>query len=204
MTWKELQTITLQKMFITAEDDPLSSGLSDPFLPAMPAAANEGLLLLSTAGRFILRCLQIPAEAAPEGDMECYDLKALCEDFYAFDMSQIYLRCARGYRRAEGLSTEGESILWLPHVKDAVWTVYYLAYPAPITGDTLPDTLLPLHPEAAVLLPLYMASQLYKDDDAGLASLYRQEFEIGLDTLRRRALKLHPSDGQITGLTRWW
>ena len=31
--------------------------------------------------------------------------------------------------------------------------------------------------------PLYIASQLYKDEDLGLATLYRNEFELGLDRL---------------------
>lgn len=37
--------------------------------------------------------------------------------------------------------------------------------------------------DACVLLPLYMASQLYKDDDISLATTYRNEFELGLDEL---------------------
>ena len=45
------------------------------------------------------------------------------------------------------------------------------------------DYELPLDREVAVLLPLYMASQLYKDDDNGLATSYRNEFEIGLESL---------------------
>lgn len=33
-------------------------------------------------------------------------------------------------------------------------------------------------PDVAVLLPLYMASQLYKDDDNSIATIYRNEFEV--------------------------
>ena len=42
---------------------------------------------------------------------------------------------------------------------------------------------LELAEDAAVLLPLYIASQLYKEEDLGLATLYRNEFELGLDRL---------------------
>jgi len=35
------------------------------------------------------------------------------------------------------------------------------------------------------LLPLYMASQLYKDEDVGLASIYRNEFEVGREQFLR-------------------
>ena len=38
-------------------------------------------------------------------------------------------------------------------------------------------------PEVAVILPLYMASQLYKDDDNGIATSYRNEFEVAFERL---------------------
>jgi len=37
--------------------------------------------------------------------------------------------------------------------------------------------------DACVLIPLYIASQLYKDDDISQATAYRNEFEIGLQDL---------------------
>lgn len=37
--------------------------------------------------------------------------------------------------------------------------------------------------DACVLIPLYIASQLYKDDDISQATAYRNEFEIGLQEL---------------------
>lgn len=37
--------------------------------------------------------------------------------------------------------------------------------------------------EACVLIPLYIASQLYKDDDISQATVYRNEFEVGLQDL---------------------
>ena len=37
--------------------------------------------------------------------------------------------------------------------------------------------------DACVLIPLYIASQLYKDDDISQATAYRNEFEVGLQNL---------------------
>lgn len=37
--------------------------------------------------------------------------------------------------------------------------------------------------DACVLIPLYIASQLYKDDDISQATAYRNEFEVGLQDL---------------------
>ena len=63
------------------------------------------------------------------------------------------------------------------------FTIYYRAYPEEIT--TLTDDLyeLPIDPEVYALLPLYMASQLYLDDDAGVATQYRNSFEVGFERL---------------------
>lgn len=204
MTWGEIKRITLQKMFAYGGDDPLADDLARPYLPGMADAANEGLQLLATAGRYIQRCLRLGPEPNPEGDMLPYDLSKLTDDFYLLDPEQIYLSTPSGRGPADGAQTEGESILWLPVVPDGTYTVYYYAYPAPLTAATPDSQVLALHPEATVLLPLYMASQLYKDDDAGLAVLYRQEFDVGLETLRRSAPRLRSGRSSFRSLTRWW
>ena len=64
--------------------------------------------------------------------------------------------------------------------------MYYKAYPAEITINTTDDYELPLDPEVAVILPLYMASQLYKDDDNAIATGYRNEFEVAADRLSQK------------------
>jgi hypothetical protein len=192
------------KLFAYGGDDPLTDGLAEPYLPLMPAAANEALHLLATAGRFIQHSVQIPPEESPQGDYRRCDLKELAKDFYFLDSEKIYLSTPKGRTAAEGVQTEGESILWLPAVKDGTYTVYYYAYPAKIDEQT-PDSFTPaLHPEAAALLPLYMASQLYKDDDVGLAALYRQEFDAGLEVLRRGAGRFTGGKSAFSPQTGWW
>lgn len=54
-----------------------------------------------------------------------------------------------------------------------------------INKDTLPTYELTLPEDACVLIPLYIASQLYKDDDISQATAYRNEFEVGLQDLYR-------------------
>ena len=44
-----------------------------------------------------------------------------------------------------------------------------------------------LDPEVAAILPLYMASQLYKDDDNAIATVYRNEFEVARESLSQKA-----------------
>lgn len=52
-----------------------------------------------------------------------------------------------------------------------------------VTQDTAIDYEIQLPPDACVLIPLYIASQLYKDDDISQATAYRNEFEVGLQDL---------------------
>lgn len=52
-----------------------------------------------------------------------------------------------------------------------------------ITADTKDDYEIQLPLDACVLIPLYIASQLYKDDDIAQATAYRNEFEVGLQDL---------------------
>jgi hypothetical protein len=52
-----------------------------------------------------------------------------------------------------------------------------------IDTDTTDTTELSYPLEACVLIPLYIASQLYKDDDISIATQYRNEFETGLQNL---------------------
>lgn len=52
-----------------------------------------------------------------------------------------------------------------------------------ITKETKNDYEIQLPEDACVLIPLYIASQLYKDDDISQATAYRNEFEVGLQDL---------------------
>lgn len=52
-----------------------------------------------------------------------------------------------------------------------------------IDNDIDDDTTINYPEDACVLIPLYIASQLYKDDDISQATAYRNEFETGLQDL---------------------
>lgn len=52
-----------------------------------------------------------------------------------------------------------------------------------VDSDTTIDYKIGLPESACVLIPLYIASQLYKDDDISQATAYRNEFEVGLQDL---------------------
>lgn len=187
MKWKEVKRIALQRMFAINGDEIVQDEVTLPYLKAMPGAANEGLQLLCTAGKYITKSISIiqNGEEEGEGSVKRYNLGLLAKDFYMLQENQIFLEEATGYHKTTEYQLENGKILLLPFHKKGKWTVYYCAYPEMITADTKDEEELPLVPEAAVLLPLYIASQLYKDDDMGQAIQLRNEFELGRELLLR-------------------
>ena len=284
-TWYDLKLATLQKMF-SADNTVVVDESTMGYIAAMPHCANEGLALLSTAGKYLTKTVKISqlnienlvseTEAnaihefsdsytykADEGQsyyFECsgtgtcniivgeltyetididttgyepfkglienpdkeqvtfsfttsypmalkniaiykenfvdadhvvpftekikYDMKELAEDFYMIDPQGIYYEGAyQKYLQTSDFYQEGTKTLVLDRDMIGNFTIYYRAYPTQITTETEDDYELPVDPEVFVLLPLYMASQLYKDDDNGIATAYRNEFEVGFDRL---------------------
>ena len=114
-----------------------------------------------------------------------YDLKQLAPSFYnLFGNSLVYEgENSTTYLNTTDYYKESDHILVLPKDKPGMYTVYYNAYPGLITAETPEDYVLEVDKEVAALLPLYIASQLYKDDDNGIATTYRNEFEVGLEAL---------------------
>ena len=296
-TWHDIKLATLQKMFSSNGTGPIQIDSSTKeYIESMPQAANEGLQLLSTAGKFIEKKRQIvvrPVENLlskgfdnyfiPQGDksftaegaksyyfcvmgthVDCtivsgevtttitspdeeyiessgefatfkgviptpgenatitfsspypYEVRNVCfypyeyytandvpdyeeylhyylpdcmESFYQLAENDIYYQGKNGssYITADEYYQEGDKTLVIPRTEEGVYTVYYKAYPEQITQDTEDDYILELDPEVAAILPLYMASQLYKDDDNSIATVYRNEFEVAFDRLSQKA-----------------
>ena len=129
-------------------------------------------------------------EIIPYTETVKYDLKELADDFYMIDGSEVYFEGTgpdERYQRFLNFGLEAGHILVLDREKSGNYTIYYKAYPVEITADTDDFYELPLDPEVAALLPLYMASQIYKDDDIGIATTYRNEFEVARELLQNPA-----------------
>lgn len=113
-----------------------------------------------------------------------YPMKELAPDFYMIDPQGIYYEGTyHQYLQISDFFQEGTNVLVLDRDRVGSYTVYYRAYPEQLTKDTEDDYELPIDPEVYALLPLYMASQLYKDDDQGIATSYRNELEVGFERL---------------------
>lgn len=170
MTWGECKLAALRTMFanegmvLTVDDS------NQEYVNAMPEKANEALQMLAIAARPILRRSALTAE-----EEETVDLKELFPDFRAIDEvtrdgeSAPYALEADRYLRIQG----------------GTYTIVYAAYPEKITAETEDETEIDIAPECAVLLPLYIASELYKEDELATATIWRNEFEDGLEKVRK-------------------
>ena len=181
MTWDDLKIFTLQKIFAITGDTLVDNSTTSPYLKSMPAVANEALQLLSTAGKYIVKSYSVTQDGTDTGLVQKYDLSALTTDFYTF--RDVYLTTTETYAKTNDFTIEGESLFVIPSESIGTWTIYYNAYPQAITKLTTGATVLALDPEVAAIIPLYMASQLYKEDDLAMATMWRNEFEVARELL---------------------
>lgn len=117
-----------------------------------------------------------------------YLIEDYVDDFYMLDPQGIYFEGNYNtYLNTADFYQEADRTLLFDRDTKGSFTVYYKAYPPQITANTEDDYELPLYPEIVPLMPLYMASQLYKDDDNGIATSYRNEFEVAFERLKNGA-----------------
>ena len=58
-TWGDVKIATLQKIFAITGDTLVSNTSTSPYIKSMPQVANEALQILSTAGKYIIKTLEI-------------------------------------------------------------------------------------------------------------------------------------------------
>lgn len=190
MKWGEAKLICLQTMFANEGPALTENDSNRDYLYAMPGKANEAMMQLSMVGRPLLKEAKIAVgvenelEAAVlEGGATCrVHLKEHLPDFRA--LHQLMLDSHGIYGDAEEYRVVGDDVLVLPGDVAGVYTVIYKAYPTPVSLETLDDEVLDVNEECAALVPIYMAAELYKDDDLSLATVLRNEYEDGLQKIR--------------------
>ena len=176
MTWGDIQLSVLHKLFVSDGQTILVNDSTSPYIAAMPLAANEGLMLLAACGKYIPKTVE--TETA-EGVTDL-SLKELAENFLSLRENEVFLN---GRHTDSYTLIGGERMLLYGIGK---WIIGYNAYPQKITQATDKDYVLDVPEDAAVLLPLYIAAELYKDEDPQTAAIYRNEFEAGREALLYR------------------
>ena len=217
MLWKECKLIALQTMFSNEGADINVDDSNQDYIDAMPGKANEALHQIAMVGRPILKQFQIAilSGTAEETTVEKLTLPEK-EARYKLNLSDYCprFRCVESlmldsmgiYDQAEDWAMEGDTWLVLPGNVTGTYTLWYRAYPPKLTASSTDDTELALPEEAAALVPLYIASELYKEDDLSMATMWRNEYEDGLEKLRQAYADtgggIRP--GRIRNTTGWW
>lgn len=217
MTWNEIRLKTLQLMFSNETAELTVDDGNEEYLNAMPGVANDALSMvtqfLPLRKRFVIEIsaaaeppeepgrLTLPPDASAPYRI---DLRALCPDFRALDAEEIYLDRDGWHGVMTEYSVENDSVLVLDGSREETVTVYYRTYPMLITSATEGDTELGVAREAAEIIPLYMAGELYKDDDLSMAVQYRNEFEDALGKLRQTAQHRPRGSAAYRNTTGWW
>lgn len=107
-----------------------------------------------------------------------FDMREMVDDFFRlFNQDMVLESNNNSYEKYRSYEWEGDSTLILDGTRQGVYTIHYYAYPQTITEDTEDDYILSLDPEVANLLPLYMAAELYEDDDLDQAFYFREQYE---------------------------
>lgn len=172
MTWGEIQIESLKKMFLNTENlkvEELETYRGDKkyktYLFAMPQACNEAIkYITATLGTKVERFSLTKTSVN-----DIYDLSKLIPD----------------YRKVKNIVATTTGISWkmrndsLLEIND--WyggdiDVYYEIKPNIITSTTNVNKKIDISEEHAVIIPLYIAGELYKDDDLTMATMYMNEF----------------------------
>ena len=126
-----------------------------------------------------------------------YKLDSLIPDFYKIDKLYFENYSHELINRTDYILEDGNTLV----IDDKLignFIMKYQCYPTKIDDDTDDDDEINLPDEVAVILPLYIASQLYKDDDVALATQYRNEFETAVTNMYPRK-----DDTRFVSTTGW-
>lgn len=227
MTYLELKVAVLQKMFAISGNTVVNDDTTAPYIASIPQAANEGIDLIVQTGRTVRSCgeihqaAQLPAEEelvdghgygiTRSSGVNRYDLAALIgPSFRRIDDRNVWYADGSGEEiRTQLFDVEAGRYLLLPAYKAGDWRVWAVCIPEPvaITTATEDSFVLPLPKECCDILPLYIASQLYKDDDISMATIWRNEFNVALEAIAAQMQEEEAGDGgsgSFESETGWW
>lgn len=108
-----------------------------------------------------------------------YDLSVLINDFYSIISVEYEESDIEGKYNTDYI-LEGDNTLIIDSKLKGNFIIKYKAYPTKIISTTPSTYKFTLPSEMIALLPLYIASELYKDDDISMATIWRNQFEASL------------------------
>ena len=200
MTFGECKMIALQKMSALSVSYLTESRDTRPYLDIMTAPANEGILMIAAVCP-VVRSVEIVQTGGTQQGQRRYELAGLAPDFVRLSDDGVYTQRGGVSARCADWQLEAGKVLLLPD-REGLWRIYYEARPALFNEQSTDADPVDLPEQAASLLPLYVASQLFKDDDLSQAVQMRNEFELGLSRLA--AAGQASSGGCFVSARRWF
>jgi len=175
MTWGEIQIESLKKMFLNNDDLSIEkleeykqSKKYKTYLFAMPQACNEAI-------RYISNLLPVIKSYELTVEKERYDLLELIDDYKTIDSIITNKKWYMETDNILNIDKEAGNVI-----------IYYEANPIIIDFGTSNETELNINKDCLQYIPLYIAGELYKDDDLTLSTIYMNEFMNNINLIANR------------------
>lgn len=196
LTWGDIIVATCRKMFlnkdaITVADLPdlIDDRNYSTYINMAPDVMNELMTILNN--RVLVNIERIYLDLASSEyvndtptDFE-FNIAEYCEDNEITDYMYTEVIQHTTVLADNLLFIEQDGILYIDKRfisgRNFNIVIKYRAYPEIFTNETEFDTIIKLPYNICSIVPLYLASELYKDDDISLATSYRNQFETELD-----------------------
>lgn len=190
MNWGKIQIEALKKMFLSSDTlsiNSLSTYKTDKkyktYLDAMPQACNEAINYILENGR-----PKILSHVLTHTASNRYDLKELVENFKK--ISEIVYDGPDDIQyRTEGAG----NILNIKNWLHGEVIVYCETFLDSIDSETPSSQEIDLDPDLVNLIPLYIAGELYKDDDVALSTQYLNEFMNQVSLIGEKTASVGPN-----------
>lgn len=201
MNWGQIQIETLKKMFLNNEELETSK-LNEykenkkykTYLYAMPQACNEAINYIIENGKPIIKTYKLKKKY----NTTKYNLNQLIPNF-----KRIYQIVVDGKVKPE-FYVEGNNILVIPEWDsgNSFVTIYYEAYHDMIKSNSSNSMDIELDNQLVSLIPLYIAGELYKDDDIQMSTIYMNEFITNVSNVAGK--DFNPNPTEITSVYSCW
>lgn len=205
MTWEQIQKAALDKIFSRlnygTEVSLTSPDVAD-YVRAMPHAAWFAMIDLAEIMPIYKSAeVKLPDDNAKGNRL--YHLKELAPDFMRFCPDRLTIRGENNtFEHVNDYQFDGMDELYLPAEYQGTLVIWYEAYPEEITEDTPNDTTFSLAEEAQRAIPLYIAAEVFKEDDISMATQYLNEYENVKSMLASRRQQT-ASGGAWRSVTGW-
>ena len=138
------------------------------YIYAMPQACNEAI-------NYITNLIPVIKSYELTIDKERIDLSTLIDDF----------KCVQNIITTRKWNMETNSVIKFDEANGTA-IIYYEANTKIIDSDTETSESIEINKDCVRYIPLYIAAELYKDDDLTLSTVYMNEFMNNIGTIANR------------------